>query len=384
MTTPPTSAIAAGTTLMKICVPKEMASNERRVALVPGAVTAVIKTGADVLVETGAGQSALFTDTDYEKTGAKIVGTAAALYAQADIVVKIQKPSEAEVTMLRAGAVLIALLQPPTNPELVKQLADRKVTAFSMDAIPRITRAQSMDVLSSQATVAGYKAVILAANAFSELFPMLTTAAGTIPPAKVLVIGAGVAGLQAIATARRLGAVVFSFDVRAAVKEQVESLGAKFLQVELADRQTEDKGGYAKELSRESHQRELDLIANHVKDMDVVITTAAIPGKRAPLLVTKEMVATMRAGAVIMDLAAESGGNCELTEAGKEVRANGVTIHGPVNLASTMPKHASQMYARNVTELLKLLVKKGALNLDFNDEIIQGTCITHDGAVRKG
>jgi len=367
---------------MRIGVPRETTAGERRVAIVPETVVALAKLKLDVVVENGAGAGAFYTDADYVKAGAQIAPDAAALYAQSDLVVKLHKPSDAEVVQLREGSALISLLFAAANPQLLPKLAARKITAFSMDAIPRISRAQSMDALSSQATVAGYMAVLLAAETLPKFLPMLTTAAGTIRPAKVLVIGAGVAGLQAIATARRLGAAIFAYDVRPAVKEQVESLGAKFLQVELPAAQgTEDKGGYAKQLSEEAHEREVKFLAKNVREMDAVITTAAIPGKRAPLLVTKEMVANMRAGSVIVDLAAETGGNCELTQPGKDIVASNVTILGPLNLPSRLPVHASQMYARNVTELLKLLVKNkdGALNLDFSDEIIKGTCVAHDG-----
>jgi len=370
---------------MRIAVPKEIVAGERRVALVPALVAPLIKSGLEVAVEAGAGEGAFFADADYEKAGAKIVAEPAALYREAGIVLKVQRPTQHpvlgkhEVDLMGEGSVLISFLQPAGDPDLVKRLVDRKITSLSMDTIPRISRAQSMDALSSQATVAGYKAVLIAASSLGKFLPMLTTAAGTIRPAKVLVLGAGVAGLQAIATARRLGAVVLAFDVRPAVKEQVESLGAKFLQIELAEAQTEDEGGYARQLSEESHRREVELIGSNVKDVDAVITTALIPGKPAPRLISKEMVAEMRAGSVIVDLAAEAGGNCELTECGKEVVKNGVTIYGPVNLPSTMPVHASQMYARNVSELLKLLLKDGGLNLDFADEIIKGACVTHEG-----
>jgi NAD(P) transhydrogenase subunit alpha len=370
---------------MRIAVPKEIVAGERRVALVPALVASLIKSGLEVAVEAGAGEGAFFADADYEKAGAKIVAEPAALYREAGIVLKVQRPTQHpvlgkhEVDLMGEGSVLISFLQPASDPDLVRRLVDRKITSLSMDTIPRISRAQSMDALSSQATVAGYKAVLIAAFFLGKFLPMLTTAAGTIRPAKVLVLGAGVAGLQAIATARRLGAVVLAFDVRPAVKEQVESLGAKFLQIELAEAQTEDEGGYARQLSEESHRREVELIGSNVKDVDAVITTALIPGKPAPRLISKEMVAEMRAGSVIVDLAAEAGGNCELTECGKEVVKNGVTIYGPVNLPSTMPVHASQMYARNVSELLKLLLKDGGLNLDFADEIIKGACVTHEG-----
>ncbi len=358
---------------MKIAVPKEIVPGERRVALVPDAVGRLVKLGLEVLVQSDAGQGAFFSDAQYEKAGAKI---AANVYTEADIVVKVQKPAPDEVDRMREGAVLISFLQAATNPELVTRLAARKITAFSMEGIPRISRAQSMDALSSQANIAGYKAVLIAAETLTKFFPMMTTAAGTIFATKVLVLGAGVAGLQAIATARRLGAVVWGYDVRPAVKEQVESLGAKFLEFQLTTKDTEDKGGYAKELSDEDKRRQQQWLADQTKDFDVVITTALIPGKPAPRLITKETVARMRPGSVIVDLAAEAGGNCELTQPGKSIDHDGVTIHGPLNLPSSTAIHASQLYARNVTELLKLIVKDGKLNLDFSDEILTASCVT--------
>ena len=362
---------------MKIGIPKESVAGERRVALVPDSLPPLKKAGLEILVEHGAGEGAYFSDGDYEKAGARIVPN---VYAEADLVVKLHKPSAAEVEQLRPGTTLITFLYAAANPDLIQRLVERKVTAFGMEAVPRISRAQSMDALSSQANVAGYKAVLIAAEAMPKFLPMMTTAAGTIRPAKVLVLGAGVAGLQAIATARRLGAVVWGYDVRAAVKEQVESLGAKFLEFDIGVKDAEGAGGYAKELSEDAKRKQQEQLAAKTKEFDVVITTAAIPGRPAPRLITKETVAGMKPGSVIVDLAAETGGNCELTEPGKTVVKHGVTICGPVNLPATMPVHASQMYAKNVTELLKLLVTKdGKLNLDFNDEIIKGACLTHDG-----
>jgi proton-translocating NAD(P)+ transhydrogenase subunit alpha len=362
---------------MNVGVPKETAVHERRVALVPEAAGRLVKAGHGVIVEAGAGVAAGFADEAYTTAGAKI-GDA----WTADLVCKVQKPSPAEVGKLRAGGALVGMLQAATSADLLKQLAERKVTAFSLELLPRITRAQPMDVLSSQATVAGYKAVLIAAETAPKFFPMLVTAAGTLPPARVLVLGAGVAGLQAIATARRLGAVVSAFDVRPAVKEQVESLGAKFLTME-EKVEAEGTGGYAKELSAEQHRRELEFLAQSVKDADVVITTAAIPGKRAPILVTRAAVDGMRPAAVIVDLAAESGGNCELTQAGTPVMHRGVTVLGPVNLPATVPLHASQMYARNVSSFLGHITKDGKLQLDFADEITKATCVTHDGKVLR-
>ena len=367
---------------MKIGVPKETAANERRVALVPDAVGRLVKTGLEVVVEQGAGVAAAFPDDAYRAAGAGLVATPSDVFGKSDVVLKVQPPAPPEVGLCREGTALVAVFQPAAERDVVAALAARKVTAFSLALLPRITRAQPMDVLSSQATVAGYKAVLLAATTAGRLFPMLVTAAGTLPPARVLVLGAGVAGLQAIATARRLGAVVSAFDVRPAVKEQVESLGAKFLQLEIAE-QAETAGGYAKQLSEETHRRELAFIAQHVKDADVVITTAAIPGKRAPILITADAVRGMKPGAVIVDLAAETGGNCEVTEPGKDVRRDGVLVLGPLNLPSTVPLHASQMYARNVASFLLHVVQDGRLNLDFSDEIIRETCVTHAGEIRK-
>jgi NAD(P) transhydrogenase subunit alpha len=371
--------VSVGHCRMKIVVPKEIAANEHRVALVPDAVAPLTRLGLQILVQSGAGADAFFSDADYEKAGATVVCDAAKLFAEADVVLKIQKPTDHEAAQLREGAVTISFLQPASSADLISILVKRKITAFSMELVPRISRAQKMDALSSQANLAGYKAVLIAAASLGKYFPMLMTAAGTIPPAKVLVLGAGVAGLQAIATGRRLGAQVWGYDVRPAVKEQVESLGAKFLEFQLTQKDTEDKGGYAKELCEEDKKRQQQWLADQTKEFDVVVTTAAIPGKKAPILITKETVERMRAGSVIVDLAAETGGNCELTEAGKVVVKHGVTIHGPVNLPATMPIHASQMYARNISELLKLLIKNGQLNVDFKDEIIKGACVTHDG-----
>lgn len=368
---------------MKIAIPKETAPGECRVALVPDAAAALRKAGHDVLVEAGAGAAALFADADYATAGAQIMTERAALYRAAEVLLKVQKPALAEVDLLREGAVLVCFLGAAADTELLKRLAARKITAFAMEAVPRISRAQSMDALSSQANVAGYKAVLLAANLLPKFFPMMTTAAGTIRPAKVLVLGAGVAGLQAIATARRLGAVVWAYDVRAAVKEQVESLGAKFLELDIGVGDAEGAGGYAKELSAEAKRRQQEQLAAKTREFDVIITTAAIPGKPAPRLITRETVAAMRPGSVIVDLAAETGGNCELTQPGKTVTINGVSIAGPLNLPATVPVHASQMYSRNVTELLKLLLTKdGQLQLNFDDEIIRATCRTHAGQLR--
>jgi NAD(P) transhydrogenase subunit alpha len=362
---------------MKVGIPRETGVGERRVALVPDSAKRLVEEGVDVLVEQDAGGEAGFLDSEYEAAGATIVPDA---YV-ADVICKVQRPTDEEIGRLREGQTLIAFLQPLTSPELVQALSERRVTAFSMDSIPRITRAQPMDALSSQSTVSGYKAVLLAASHLSKFFPMLTTAAGTIAPARVLVLGAGVAGLQAIATARRLGGVVSAFDVRPAVKEQVESLGATFLELDVEG--AEGVGGYAVALAEDQHEREQELIARHVAESDAVITTALIPGRPAPVLVTADAIRAMRPGSVLVDLAAEAGGNAELTEPGATVVKNGVTIVGETNLPATMPFHASQMYSRNVFTLLDHLIENGELALDFEDEITRETCVTHEGRVLK-
>ena len=352
---------------MKVGVPKETAEGERRVALVPDLVSKL--DGIEVVVEQGAGAAASFTDDAFTEAGAAIGDPWAA-----DLVAKVRKPSDDEVNRLRGGQVLIGFLQPLTDQAGVERLATRGVTAFAMESIPRITRAQSMDALSSQATVSGYKAVILAADRLPKFLPMLVTAAGTVVPAKVLVIGAGVAGLQAIATARRLGAVVSGFDVRPVVKEQVESLGAKFLELGVVGEETE--GGYARELSEDEQRRQQEELEARIGDFDVVVTTALIPGRPAPKLIPQSAIESMRPGSVIIDLAAEAGGNADLTRPDEEVTHNGVTIIGPTNLPSSMPYHASQLYARNVTALVNHLAPEGELALDFEDEITAGACVT--------
>ena len=364
---------------MKVGTPKETAPDERRVALVPDTVSRLAAAALEVKVESGAGSEAFITDQAYEQAGAKIVKGPAALIGDADAVLKVQAPSEAEIALFKKGAVLISFLQPATQGDIVRALAAQGVTAFSLELVPRISRAQSMDALSSQASAAGYKAVLMAAGRLGKFFPMMMTAAGTVPPARVLVMGAGVAGLQAIATARRLGAVVSAYDVRPAVKEEVQSLGATFIELPLETQ--EGEGGYAKEQSEEFLRKQRELIGEHIAKSDVVITTAAVPGRRAPLLVTGEMVKGMRPGSVIVDLAAETGGNVELTKAGTDVEVGGVTIIGTRNVPSTMPLHASQLYARNVANLLLHLVKDGAIVLDFEDEITKGCCVTHGGEI---
>jgi NAD(P) transhydrogenase subunit alpha len=354
---------------MRIAVLKERAPGEHRVALVPDSVARLVKAGFEVAVEQGAGAPATLPDELYTKAGASMAPTAAAACQGSDVVLKVQRPTTDEASTIPDGATLIALLQPATAKPLAESLASRRITALAMELVPRITRAQSMDALSSQATVAGYKAVLIGSAAMSRLLPMLTTAAGTIAPAKAFVLGAGVAGLQAIATARRLGAVVSAFDVRPAVREQVQSLGAAFIAADMVQAGAEGAGGYAKELAQDQHERELEAIHKHIKDMDLVITTAQIPGKPAPILITRAMVNDMKPGAVIVDLAADTGGNCELTKAGETVNANGVLVIGAVNLAATIPFHASQMYSKNVETLLKHLVTDGKVNLDPKDEI---------------
>jgi NAD(P) transhydrogenase subunit alpha len=364
---------------MKIGVPKEAAEGERRVALVPEVVRKLTGQDQEVIVERGAGAGALIPDSQYEEAGATMTDDAAAAYG-ADVVVKVAAPNDDEVGHLKSDSVLIAFLAPLTAGDSIRAIAQTGATSFAMEAVPRISRAQSMDALSSQANIGGYRAVLIAATEIGRFFPMLMTAAGTIRPATVLVLGAGVAGLQAIATARRLGAVVQGFDVRAAVKEQVESLGAKFLEFDLGG-DLEGAGGYAKELTPEQQQKQQELMAEAIGKVDVVVTTAAVPGRRAPILVTEDAVKKMKPGSVIVDLAAETGGNCELTEAGETVIKHDVKIIGPLNLPSGMAEHASQLYARNIESLLGLMIKEGQLELDFDDEVIKGACITRGGEI---
>ncbi len=367
---------------MKIGVAKEVEYQERRVALIPDAIAKLTKQGLEIWVESGLGEQSCFEDSAYEAAGAQVISDKEKLWKAVDVLLKVGSPVEEELGLLTPGKVLISFLNPLGQPEMIQKLANAQVTALSMELIPRTSRAQSMDALSSQAGVAGYKAVLIAAAALPKFFPMLTTAAGTIRPAKIFVIGAGVAGLQAIATARRLGAVVEAFDIRPAVKEEVQSLGAKFVEVTLNE-ETVAEGGYAREISEDSKRRSQELVAEHVKTADVVITTAQVPGKKAPRLVTKEMVAQMKPGSVVVDLAAEQGGNCEVSEAGKDVVYEGVTVIGPINLPASMAIHASQMYAKNISTLLNYLVKEGELNLDFDDDIISGTVVTHGGEIRN-
>ncbi|ACK66894.1 NAD(P)(+) transhydrogenase (AB-specific) [Rippkaea orientalis PCC 8801] len=372
--------------MIKIAVPKESELGELRVALVPDTVSRFIKLGFEVLVQSGAGLGAHFTDGDYQAAGAQIISSADQLWTEADLLLKVAPPGEQngqqEMDWLKPGAVLISFLDPLGNPEKIQALAQRQITAFSMELIPRTSRAQSMDALSSQASIAGYKAALLAAASLPRMFPMMTTAAGTIPPAKVLVIGAGVAGLQAIATAKRLGAVVEAFDVRPAVKEEVQSLGAKFVEIPIEE-DTATKGGYAKEVSQNTQERIRQVLTEHVKKSNVVITTAQVQGKRAPIIVTEEMVAEMDSGSVIVDIAADRGGNCACTEPGKDICYNGVHVIGPLNLPATLPVDASQVYAKNLLTLVKYLVKDGEFQLNFEDDIISEACVTYDGQLRN-
>ncbi|MCS7031426.1 MAG: Re/Si-specific NAD(P)(+) transhydrogenase subunit alpha [Gloeomargarita sp. SKYG116] len=368
--------------MMRVAVLKEREAGETRVALVPETVRRLVQQGLAVAIEPGAGVAAYFPDEAYVAAGAEVFPDREALLAEADVVLKVAPPQDSEVRLLRPGTVLVCFVDPLGRPLLVKDLAKQGVTTFSVEMIPRISRAQSMDALSSQASVAGYRAVVLAATHLPKFFPMLTTAAGTIPPARVFIIGAGVAGLQAIATARRLGAVVEAFDIRPQVKEEVQSLGAKFVEVALEEA-VEGGGGYARDVSEASKEKSRQLISDHVARADVVITTAQVPGKRAPLLVTEAMVAQMQPGSVIVDLAAPQGGNCALTEPGRQVVKHGVLIMGPTNLPATMPVHASQMYSKNLFSLLSLFIRDRQVHLDFNDEIIQAACITHAGEIRS-
>ncbi len=366
---------------MKLAVPKEKVEGETRVALLPDDISKLIEAGNEVIVESGAGVEAGFADSDYEDVGATVKADAQSVLSDADAVLKVQGPEAQELEGMKQGALLISFLAPLSSPELIKSLAERKITAFAMEMIPRTTRAQSMDALSTMSTVSGYKAALIAAAELSKFFPMLTTAAGTVRPSKVLVIGAGVAGLQAIATARRLGAQVEAFDTRPAVKEQVKSLGAKFLEIELDAGDAEAEGGYARELTEEEQKKQRELMDKAVSGADAVITTALVPGKAAPVLITAETARSMRPGSVIVDLAAEAGGNCELTVPGKENIDNGVRIIGPLNLPASMPAHASQLYSRNVFTLIDYLIDEGALKLDFEDEITKGTCVTNEGRI---
>ncbi|HIN49975.1 MAG TPA: Re/Si-specific NAD(P)(+) transhydrogenase subunit alpha [Gemmatimonadetes bacterium] len=366
---------------MKVAVLKETRAGERRVALVPQGVKALLKAGLEVTIQTGAGLASSVSDTEYKEAGATIAASAPEALRDAGMVLAVNAPPPTDVAAMSEGTILVSFLSPLTNPDLVRALAASKITGIAMEMIPRITRAQSMDALSSQATVAGYKAVLIAADHLPKFLPMFTTAAGTIRPAKALILGAGVAGLQAIATARRLGAVVLAFDVRPAVKEQVESLGASFLEAD-EEVAAEGEGGYAKELSEDQHKKELDLIAGAIVDCDIVITTAQIPGRDAPLLITEDMVRSMRPGSVIIDLASESGGNCALTQSGETVVEHGVHILGPVNLPAGIPVHASQMYSKNIVTLVGEFVgEEGQVELDMENDVVGPSTVTHEGQV---
>ena len=373
---------------MLIGVPREIASGEKRVALVPDVVPQLTGAGHRVMIERDAGLRAGFTDETYRAAGCEIADSAADVYSAAQMILKVQRPGreensgEAELDMMQEGTVLVGLLQPAGDPALFQQLADRRIVALSMELVPRTTRAQMMDALSSQSTVAGYKAVLLAANALQKFFPMLMTAAGTVRPARVLVIGAGVAWLQAIATARRIGAVVEAFDTRPVVKEQVQSLGATFVELDVHAEDAQDAGGYAKELSERHIRREKELIHNRALQADVIITTALIPGRPAPMLVSAETVKAMRPGSVIVDLAGEQGGNCELSVPGDTIVRHDVTIIAPLHISSELAYHASQMYAKNLGALVALLAPKGELNLNLADDIIDAVTIVADGKVR--
>ncbi|MFO1352855.1 MAG: NAD(P) transhydrogenase subunit alpha [Gammaproteobacteria bacterium] len=363
---------------ISVAVPKETLAGERRVALDPGTAERVAKRGAIVLIERGAGLGAHQADAAYASR-ARLIDNAQALYHEADVLLKIQPPTLAEVEMMKDGATIVSFMQPHRNLEMVARLRDKNITSFAMELVPRISRAQSMDALSSQAAVAGYKAALMAADLAPVFFPMLTTAAGTVRPAKAVIIGAGVAGLQAIATCRRLGAQVEAYDIRAAAKEQVESLGARLIDTGV---NAEGQGGYARELTAEEKQKQADVLAKHLAAASVVISTAAVPGRPAPKIITRAMVEGMKAGAVIVDLAADGGGNCELTEPGKTIEHNGVVIHGPLNIPSAIPVHASEMYAKNLFNFLSPMIKDGQLQLDWNDEVIAQSALTHQREVR--
>jgi NAD(P) transhydrogenase subunit alpha len=364
---------------MNIAVLNETGGSEARVALMPDSIQKLVAAKASVSVESGAGLGAARTDDDFNNAGAKVVNDRKALLADADVVVCVSRPGDEVFQAMKKGAVVLGFLRPLDEPAKLVSALECGLTTFSMELVPRITRAQAMDALSSMATVAGYKAALMGADLIPRMFPLLMTAAGTVPPARVLVLGAGVAGLQAIATARRLGAVVEAYDVRAAAGEQVRSLGAKFLEVDLGGIQTEDKGGYAVELSEEALKRGRDLIAEQAKSADVIITTAQVPGRRAPVLMDETAVNGMKRGSVVIDLAGATGGNVTLSKADEIVERNGVTIMAPTNLAATVPVHASQLYSRNVTAFLNLLIKDGEMHIDMNDDVVGPSCVTHEG-----
>lgn len=363
---------------MNLGVLKETFKGEKRTALIPDSVTVLLKKGLSVFVEKGTGENAGFFDKMYENRQAKIVSREE-IFKNCEVILCVRKPED--INLLRDNQVIIGMLDPFSNIEEFKKIAKNRILAFSLELLPRITRAQNMDILSSMATIAGYKAVLISADLLPRMFPMLMTAAGTVTPAKVFVIGAGVAGLQAIATAKRLGAVVHAYDIRPAVKEEVESLGAKFIELGLETKEAEDKGGYAKALDEEFYKKQREMMKKMVIESDVVISTAAVPGKKAPVLVTEEMVKGMRPGSVLVDLAAERGGNCEITEPGNIVEKHGVKIVGLTNLPSTIPYHASQMYSKNITNFVLNLLKEGKLDLNLEDEIIRDTLVLKDGEI---
>lgn len=367
---------------MRIAILRESKPGETRVALLPDAVKTLAGLGAEIVVQSGAGAQTGISDADFAAAGAIISDDRNALLSSADLIAAVNCPEQEDFERIKTGAAIVGFLRPLDEPQALLPAIKADATLFSMELVPRITRAQVMDALSSMATIAGYKAALIAADNLPRMFPLLMTAAGTVPPAKVFVIGAGVAGLQAIATSRRLGAVVEAYDVRAAAGEQVRSLGAKFLEVDLGGIQTEDKGGYAKELTEEALERGRELITKTAKTADVIITTAQVPGRRAPLLVRRVAVEAMKPGSIIVDLAAQNGGNCELTQPGQTYTTdNGVTIFAPLNITAMVPVHASQLYSRNVLNFLKLIVKSGLLTLDMNDEIISGSCVAHQGEI---
>lgn len=361
---------------ISIAIPKEIRADEQRVALVPDAASKLLKSGINVAIQSESGLAIGFNDADYKD--ASIIDDSSELLGNADIVLTVNPLTIEQIASLKEGSVVIGFMNPHSDLDRFTALAKRNISAFSVELIPRISRAQAMDALSSQASIAGYKSVLIAANLLGKFFPMLTTAAGTVRPSKVLIIGAGVAGLQAIATARRLGAMVEGYDVRAAVKEQVESLGAKFVDIEI---KAEGSGGYARELTDEEKQQQQEILAKHVAGADVIVTTAAIPGRPAPHIISADMIAGMRGGSVVVDLAAETGGNCELTKAGETVLHEGVKIHGPVNVPSMLGNHASELYSKNLLNFLDLLIKDGEINIDLEDEIINGSLVTHAGEI---
>ncbi len=373
--------------MLKVGIPKETYPGEKRVALIPANISQFKKAGAEVIIQSGAGEEAGYPDSEYVKNGAEVVKSREEVFAKADVILQVRalgaNPEEGlkDIPLMREKQILIGFMEPFFAKNMIEEVAKKGVISFALELLPRISRAQNMDVLSSMATISGYKAVILAAGYLPKMFPMLTTAAGTILPANVFVIGAGVAGLQAIATAKRLGAVVRAYDIRPATKQEVESLGAKFIELGLESEEAQDQRGYAKDMGEEFYRRQREMLAKVIAESDVVISTAAVLGKRAPILITEEMVKGMRPGSIIVDIAAERGGNCELTKPGEVVEKYGVTIIGPVNIPSTVPYHASQMYSKNITNFCMLFIKNGEININLNDDILSSTLLTKDGSV---